>query len=809
MSFSTRPGVLHIVASIAGTPPVQAAASESSKLTPGPAPLASEQLGALAQCQTLSLHRAAWQPQPEPKRPHSPSSLRHSSAPLDVPPEQLSVPRVSDPETDDASKAPDTEIGGQPADAVHAARAAAHVPASEPAPQEACAHSVISAREHLDSGAAAPAGAEQALPAAAFGSLLPGGLASPRSLTDTPRSTTDHALAQQPAAAVAMLGARAGSLGSPRADAELNSVLAGSLPYGESRDVEDGTIAPGEEAAELMQVAGEMADREDAASAPGSRPVDVPPAAQGAGTAAADADASPQSSSFFGMLCTMVGGGLSPRSAAAGASPTSVPDKSPARALGTQGSSAAHSAERGRQQGGESRSPPLGLPTGRLVIDAPAVQSADASQHDKEATMHSCDAHNARSRFPVNAADVGSSAAGAGAGGAATTTSAPGELGVAASAAALAPSGSGSTPVHKKIAKMQAAWRASSKHLDSTDAAPADAPLTAKRAVVLEHKGRAEAPAAPAAQSANQSADAAEHPAHSPQAGGAQAPARAATVPSSSERNEPATCLRLRPRLEPSVLDAAGILILNLHVVGDALVTQWRRRSFAVAEPSEAAQAILARVQWPPVPPVGQAARSAQGAARSPHPPLPGTAVASQGAATPQAAAQAGASHADEHAGLHSLFQANGDALEACDGSGVLWTCAFSNSQRMPDRESTRGCTHVHTLYLHEFVPAELAGADELGSCDALAGRLVLCTAQVTQPLREEVLNAGASGVLAPCLTAGKGAAGSSAPAAALCALVHRLQSGLNVREAVQGTSDEMPMQAWGADGEVAVYWAE
>ena len=251
-------------------------------------------------------------------------------------------------------------------------------------------------------------------------------------------------------------------------------------------------------------------------------------------------------------------------------------------------------------------------------------------------------------------------------------------------------------------------------------------------------------------------------------------------------------------------------MVLNLHAAGAQLVTKWKRRDVAVAEPSDASSEILARTQRRAdasrrsaasspmasrgVSPQGRQRISDQGLAQRPSmplsaPPVPGADMVSDT--------------------LVDRLQRCGNVLHASDGSGCIWRCTYSSSHRLPGSLEMQPVSEVHTLLLQEWTPVSFVSEAELGAASQLLhSRVVVCPSSVSESLRNAVLQAGASGVLTPDVQvhrdSGQGGSHPPADVQSVVGLLQQLQTGMAVSEVLQQQKlCGVQWQLWDASGTI------
>ena len=255
--------------------------------------------------------------------------------------------------------------------------------------------------------------------------------------------------------------------------------------------------------------------------------------------------------------------------------------------------------------------------------------------------------------------------------------------------------------------------------------------------------------------------------------------------------DQPQPTVLLSPPVDRASFDGTSVVVLNMHSADAGLVTQWHRRSIAVAEPSDAAQALLTRIA-PPGASAG-ASQTVTPAASVPQSPADGGESVISHMATPSsggsgatpAALQLGVG--EQQSSLHELFQSEGGVRASRDGTGFVWRCTFSSSCKMPDSSAASGWRDVHTVCLYEYSPAAHFSADEISSEPVLfRGKLVVCTSVPSEAVKFALIRAGAVGVL----SSKEGADGGSyrddetGSAESLLHLLQRLRDGATALEA-------------------------
>ena len=407
----------------------------------GPAPWALDSLTGLQQCCLVSVRSVAVRAAPVPTTPRSPSPAHLRMTGND----HASTASASAAHADNMEHKLDKSN-------VDLSQAEAYAAASQPG---------------MCDSASSPSKAVGAMYPArgAFGSVQPAALESVLGSPKSNASTTNQMLAQQPTGAITALGAAARQAGTPSSCADIASAASATSSDGAQAPVatmsasdgfEDGTIAPGAEAADLMRAATEVATQQDeSASEKASAAPDGQRSAQDTPQAATQADGS-----FFGYLYSMVGGSASPR--ATPASPQAAAHGLPQPAADGAAASAdgAGAADGAQQPADESRSPPLGkrqhanlqseqLPraSGNAVSTQRGKTLAASEQYAKHSQQGVADRAHTAPAHEVNDDVVR-----------------PGSAYRPATAAAHS-----AETQRTKIAKMQAAWRAASGQIDQPE----------------------------------------------------------------------------------------------------------------------------------------------------------------------------------------------------------------------------------------------------------------------------------------------------------------------------------------------------
>jgi hypothetical protein len=248
----------------------------------------------------------------------------------------------------------------------------------------------------------------------------------------------------------------------------------------------------------------------------------------------------------------------------------------------------------------------------------------------------------------------------------------------------------------------------------------------------------------------------------------------------------------LEPPMHNEQLNRAGIVMLDLPMLGDSFVTRYAQHSFAIAEPSDSASDLVARMckhRATPFRPK-KVALDPTDVARSP------SLAERRSAPTPachtgkkKSVFGSSSQAIRREQCLTDLFASDGFVV-ARDGSGVIWVSLFQSTQHMMEASVGPAGTVLSTFYLLELTPIETVSSVEVKMARHLfGGRAVLCAEKLEQALLQGLQAAGARAVLCPRPAGAEMCAAAQHREAAVegvHSLVRQLRGGVGIAEAVE-----------------------
>jgi hypothetical protein len=258
-----------------------------------------------------------------------------------------------------------------------------------------------------------------------------------------------------------------------------------------------------------------------------------------------------------------------------------------------------------------------------------------------------------------------------------------------------------------------------------------------------------------------------------------------------------AKVVMLEPPLPHDQAKGVQIVMLDLPLLGDKLVSRYAQRSFAISEPSELASQMLARMCVQGCAPVFQhapprsSAVPSYDAARAPF-------SAGKSVAPAPTDGQTGSATSSLHQPMQQVtclkdVFANDAVVAARDGSGVVWACLFQSTQRMMKASLIPAGMFVSTFYVLELMPTQTLSSTELQAArQVFGGRLVLSAEKIGQAVQQGLQDAGARAALYR-----KSANSGACTAAQQCliaaegikSLVRRMRGGIDIAQAIEGNA--------------------